>query len=357
MASASSNVTRKNFIGYDGFVWWIGIVEDRNDPLNCGRCKVRIKGLHSSQNTSVSSKELPWAQPLFPTNNSFSTPSTLKEGDMVMGFFMDGPSAQYPIILGMFHGIPEDEPDNQSGFNDQRTEEELKASPRKVKSIEYKDDGSGAVITEADSAALYPYRLNEPTISRISRNEKIDETIVKTKKDSVVTVPDTTDEGSWTEPQTKYAAKCPYNQAVSSESGHYFEIDDTPGAERLHLYPRTGTFTEFHPDGTKVDRIVKDQYTVVMKDDHLYVMGDVKITVQGNAQVYVKKDCSLKVDGNWDSKVKGNWTVKVQGNAQFDINGNLDFGINGNWDTDIGGSVGHTSSGDTTIKASTIKLN
>jgi len=31
-----------NFIGKDGFIWWIGINEFRGDPLGLGRCKVRI---------------------------------------------------------------------------------------------------------------------------------------------------------------------------------------------------------------------------------------------------------------------------------------------------------------------------
>jgi len=337
----SSNKKRNNFIGYDGFVWWVGVVEDRNDPLNCGRCKVRIQGLHSEHNTSVNKETLPWAQPLFPTNNTFSTPSTLKEGDMVMGFFMDGPGAQHPIILGMFHGIPDEEPNGETGFNDQRTSDQLQSSPKQVKSVTYNSDGTGATVEEYDSALRYPYRINEPTTSRLSRNENIDQTIVKSKTDSVVKVngPDGTE--SWSEPETKYAAKYPYNQATSTESGHYFELDDTPGAERVHLYHRSGSFTETHPDGSKVDKVVKDKYTIVMKDDHVYIMGDCQITVQGNANIYVKKNCDLTVDGDMTQEVKGN----------------LDVTVKGDWNTTVSGSVNHASSGDTVIKASKIKLN
>lgn len=335
-----NNTRRGNFLGHDGFVWWIGVIESRMDPVNCGRCKVRIQGLHTESGSSIPSDSLPWAQPLFPVNNSFSTPSTLKEGDMVMGFFMDGDAAQYPIIMGAFHGIPEDAPNREKGFNDQRTDEHLKTAPRKPESIKYTADGTGAVLTEQKQAALFPNRLNEPTTSRLCRNEGIDATIVKSKTDSVVTVPNATGT-TWIEPKTPYNAKYPYNQVTSTESGHYFELDDTPGQERTHLYHRSGTFTETHPDGSKVDKIVKDKYTIVMKNDSVYIMGDCSITVQGNAQVYVQKNCNLKVDGNLDFNIIGNWSTKV----------------GGNWTTNVGGKVNHTSGGDTTIKAPNIRLN
>ena len=47
----SNNTKRNNFIGHDGFVWWVGVVENRLDPLNLGRCQIRIKGLHSEKKT------------------------------------------------------------------------------------------------------------------------------------------------------------------------------------------------------------------------------------------------------------------------------------------------------------------
>ena len=34
------------FMGTNGFVWWQGVVEDRQDPLQLGRCRVRILGWH-----------------------------------------------------------------------------------------------------------------------------------------------------------------------------------------------------------------------------------------------------------------------------------------------------------------------
>jgi hypothetical protein len=37
----------KDFLGLNNFVWWFGVVEDRIDPLELGRCRVRCFGWHN----------------------------------------------------------------------------------------------------------------------------------------------------------------------------------------------------------------------------------------------------------------------------------------------------------------------
>ena len=67
----------RNFIGQDGFVWWIGVVEDINDPLTLGRCKVRCFGYHPAKATNqVPTEDLPWALTIHPLNtpNLYATP-------------------------------------------------------------------------------------------------------------------------------------------------------------------------------------------------------------------------------------------------------------------------------------------
>jgi phage baseplate assembly protein gpV len=94
----------ENFIGKDGFVWWMGIVEARNDPLGLGRCKVRIFGWHTNNTSELPTDDLPWALPMYPINNSksFSAP---RLGEWVVGFFMDVTSAQAPVMMGVIPGI------------------------------------------------------------------------------------------------------------------------------------------------------------------------------------------------------------------------------------------------------------
>ena len=49
------------FMGMDGFVWWTGVVEDRNDPAKLGRVRVRCLGLHTEDKVNIPTEALPWA--------------------------------------------------------------------------------------------------------------------------------------------------------------------------------------------------------------------------------------------------------------------------------------------------------
>ena len=95
------------FIGKDGFIWWIGVVESNLDPEVLGRCKVRIFGYHPAHSEAkVSNDELPWAITIHPANtpNLFAVP---QPGEWVFGFFLDGQDAKEPAILGYIPANPD----------------------------------------------------------------------------------------------------------------------------------------------------------------------------------------------------------------------------------------------------------
>ena len=170
------NSNKADFAGQNGFIWWTGIVENREDPLKLGRCKVRCIGWHSENKSYLPSADLPWAMPLMPVNHTHTY--AVKDGDMVFGFFLDGESAQSPVILGVFPSIPLKEANIQEAFSDSRDDERLKFYPRTVKTKEYKTDGSGIVLEDEEKSLLYPKHLDEPTTSRLARNDE--ETISQT---------------------------------------------------------------------------------------------------------------------------------------------------------------------------------
>ena len=93
-----------NFAGKNGFIWWVGEVENRADPLALCRCQVRIFGWHTTDTQMIPTEQLPWAHPMYPLNNSktFSSPVI---GDWIVGFFMDGENAQQPVMMGVLPGI------------------------------------------------------------------------------------------------------------------------------------------------------------------------------------------------------------------------------------------------------------
>lgn len=89
----------------DGFNWWLGVVEDRNDPEMMGRCRVRIFGYHTENKEFLPTKDLPWAVPIQPITSAAisgigSSPLGPVEGTWVIGFFLDGNDNQQPAIFG-----------------------------------------------------------------------------------------------------------------------------------------------------------------------------------------------------------------------------------------------------------------
>jgi hypothetical protein len=105
---------QSHFIGRDGFRWWIGQIP----PLSCmgkqiqgggwgNRFKVRILGYHPYSEAELPNEDLPWAQCLIPTTAgsgaaNVATGVQLQQGDIVLGFFLDGDNAQIPVILATF---------------------------------------------------------------------------------------------------------------------------------------------------------------------------------------------------------------------------------------------------------------
>ena len=140
----------------------------------------------------------------------------------------------------------------------------------------------------------------------------------------------------------------PHNHVEHSESGHYREVDDTPGSERIAERHRTGTGYEIDENGTQRNVIRKDRYTLVCGDDFIIVNGNVNIYVEGDAGVVANNvnintkedlnitcgsslnikaaDMNIEIEGQKvetigaDSalSVGGFMTAAIEGNLQFD---------------------------------------
>jgi len=253
----------KNYMGTDGFVWFQGVVEDRADPLQLGRVRVRCLGWHPEDKQAVPTNALPWAHILLPTNNAQDTVG-IRTGDWVFGFFRDGGIAQEPMVMGVIPHIPEEVADTAKGFN--------------------------------DPTGTYPEedKLLEPRTNRLARNENITNTIVTTKNNTRTTGVSTASGGSWDEPASTYAAVYPKNKVNETESGHVFEVDDTDGAERIQEYHKAGTFYEIDADGNKVTRVVGDNYEVVAGSNYVNIKGDANLTVNGALNIKAE---GITVDG------------------------------------------------------------
>ena len=85
-------------LGFVQPMFFVGVVEDRNDPRVEGRVRVRAFGVHGS-NQDIPTEELPWATLIIGSHDVNFTPPPLNA--WVFGFFIDGRDAQQPMILGL----------------------------------------------------------------------------------------------------------------------------------------------------------------------------------------------------------------------------------------------------------------
>ena len=117
---------------------------------------------------------------------------------------------------------------------------------------------------------------------------------------------------AWSEPPSAYAARAPYNNAQVTDAGHAFELDDTPGAERVHLFHRSGSFVEMHPNGTVVYKNMKDGYFITMNNQFIKVTGNCNIAVEGSTNLYSKKAINVQSDDDINFNAKKDFNVHAK---------------------------------------------
>ena len=286
-------------MGQDGFSWFIGVVEDRNDPKKASRVRVRCLGYHTTDIQEIPTEDLPWATVMMPVTAGANSgigmsPHFLIEGTWVVGFFRD-PAKQEPVIMGALPGMNTTSPSEFTIASSSETGGQSKGGGFK--------DPNGKYPTE-----LY---LDKPDTNLLAQ-EAFDthpSKSIKDAKDSWSTASGSAEQPATTQSSAKY----PTNHVFETESGHYVEFDDTAGNERIHLFHKKGTFIEIDSAGNVIIKTV----------------GNVTNIVAGNMDTYVKGNYSVSAGGNIDIYAKGNLTEKVDGNVKITVKGNVESAITG----------------------------
>ena len=332
-----------NFMGLDGFIWFIGVVEDRNDPSKLGRVKVRCLGFHSEDKNDIPTADLPWAHVMHPvTDPSMQgmgmTPSFLVEGTWVVGFFRDAKEKQQPIIMGTLPGYPQTVSNTRIGFNDPNGT--YPKNPANFKKTESPNN---------TWTNLSGHDLDESDINRLARNDTDQaHAIVKSKDDARtigVPIANTTDDNTdstqeeWTEQKSTYAAVYPKNHVYETESGHIKEFDDTEGAERIHEYHKSGTFYEVDASGNKHTRIVGTNYEVIAGSDFVNVKGTANLTIDSNCNTYIKGNWNIQVDGTKTEVVTGAVTQTYKDKKTETVTGDVKETYSATFDQDVTGNI------------------
>ena len=302
-----------NFMGADGFQWFVGVVEDRQDPKHLGRVRVRCLGYHTENIVDLPTADLPWAHPMNPITSATvsgigQTPLGVVEGTWVVGFFQDGGDAQQPIIMGTLPGVPTSLPtkDSDKGFQDRL-------------------NGNYPKYTETDVNRLAVNDADNPHSTLTLRKADIEQNIGRADFNAVdiqvansepVALP--ADDGTnFSEPTTDYNTKYPHNHVLETEGGHIREYDDTVDAKRIHERHASGSSYEILNEGTKITRVKKDNYDLVTGDHFAHIKGNHSTTTDGGVRVFVNADASA--DSNYTIEVGSNANVNIQVN-KGDVN-------------------------------------
>ena len=352
------------FLGHNGFLWFVGVVEDRQDPQYAGRVRLRALGHHTSNQSILPTADLPWAQVVLPITSSGisglgQTPLGLVEGSWVFGYFRDGDTKQEPLVIGSLPGKPS-ELAGAGGFYD----------PNRI----------------------YPKYKNEPDVNRLAINDENNPHLSLTLRQSTrLTGIATADFNTYTaadgsivaasdgdtfdQPAIPYNAVYPYNHVYESESGHIREFDDTNGSERIYESHRTGTSYEIDNKGNHVSIVKGDSYDLVSSNKRVQIAGQSDITIDGRHKLFINK--SNTTDNHYDIQIGAGANINIQvdsgdvnihtvqgkmnlnagGDYNLKVGGNMNVVVEGNISETVEGSKTSNTTGAVVHRGATIDLN
>ena len=358
-------MVNEKFLGHNGFLWFTGVVEDRNDPNKAGRVRVRALGHHTSNNITLPTADLPWAHTMLPATSAGisglgHSATGLVEGSWVLGYFRDGMDRQEMIVLGTLPGYPA-ELSQAGGFY--------------------------------DPAGVYPKYKDEPDVNRLAVNDENKPHLANTLRTATritgiatadfnshtnadgASTMDASDGDTFDQPEIPYNASYPFNNVYESESGHIMEYDDTSGFERIHQRHRTGTSYEIDASGNKVEIIKGESYRLLSNKEQVQIQGQSDITIDGRHKLFINKTNTL--NNHYDIQVGANANINIQvddgnvnihtvkGKINMSAGGDYNLKVGGNYTVQVAGNTSETIEGTKTSnttgavihRGSTIDLN
>ena len=281
-------------VGIANPLFFIGVVENNVDKRLEGRVQVRAFGVHGTRD-EVPTDMLPWAVCVKGDYDPNGTPGIGLPAlnSWVFGVFLDGRDCQQPMILGLIptqYADPIDPDKNGWGVI---------------------PDRDGDILARGST----PEDVGEPQQDRLARGERIEETyVLQQEMGRTVNVKVGGTDESWDEPSSAYNAEYPYNRVFKTRN-HSIELDDTPGAERIMIHHKSGSFIQIDGRGTVTEKTRGDKYEVNDRKQHVVVGGMSTVTILGNSYVYVKGNKIEEVEGDYQQLIHGNHLLSVGGQS------------------------------------------
>lgn len=320
---------------------YVGVVEDRNDPMEMSRVRVRVFGIHTperwndlpidfrkwecieedSDRKPEDRPGLPWCTVLMPTTHSTTSGNIpqMVEGTWVIITFLDD-NFQDGLVLGTLTSTAAHKPDYNQGFSD----------PYGVYPKWIKGEGESEV-----SLVGRPSTWEEhPTYIERAKYQVVEVPTAQAYPMDTVTSNSSADYERipWDEKPIRggQSSMYPYNAIREFEAGMIEEYDSTPtNSSRITKMHRSGTYEEILHDGTRTVKIVSDGFEIVLKDKNIYIKGDLNLTVEGSMKQLVKGDYLLEVGGNFHTTVGKSSFMKVIENDNREVIGDSSTNIEG----------------------------
>ena len=249
---------------------YYGVVEDAKDPDTLGRYRVRVHDVHNADIEIMPVNMLPWCYTMAPT----TSPSISGLGQSP--FIVQGAT----VILSALDK-------NLQSFLIIGTLPTVALGDTKIDGQGFKDPDRQWPRNPATPDVNMRYRGIYPNVYR---NE------IKGKY----------------EPNRIVKPEYPKNNVFETRKGHIKEYDDSDGAPRIHERHSSGTYYEVGPNGSKVTKVVGNNYTLVAGEDTVEVMGNVNIITNGNCNIQAGGDTDIASSG--DIRISGSHaSVKMDG--------------------------------------------
>ena len=285
--------------GFANLLFFIGVVEEDFDPTFSGRAKVRCIGIHPEEQEKVPTEHLPWAIPI---DGSYGlAPKTLRVGDWVFGFFIDGREAQHPMLLGKLDGIQLGLP---KGFQD--------------------SVGSGYVPRKSlrnwGKAPLHPY---------ISGEDAIDTSTIKQQSSKRKDIPTSIEGATWNERSVYTPERNHNNRVLQSKFGENFIVlssrEDESESGYILISHSSGSAVQMDEHGSILIKSLGDthnvtegwEYNHVGSTQHNFIQDDWTLRVDsGSGKVYINGDLDIECE---------NFKVTSRGKMEFNAGEGIDL--------------------------------
>ena len=276
--------------------FFIGVVEDVNDPTEKNRVRVRVFAKHTEDTSLIPTERLPWSNVVMPCTAG-SVPGVgmslgLVQGSWVVGMYMDMDEND-ALIIGSLPSESTMRPEG-SGFRDPdgiHPRANAIDTPGMARTIDFEDD---TAFTNKRSLHVEKIAIATPAECKTLDTSK-DKSYYENKSYDLI------------KPVNVIKPQYPANKVYKTEGGHCVEYDDTESYERIsETHSPSGTYREIVADGSSTTVVTGDNYQVIHKNNNIYIQGNCNLTVDGEMRTLVKGDHHLEVEGNYTQKIHGN---------------------------------------------------